>query len=44
MDEFPAIYEQVKKIGETDLPELEKELNRVGAPLTPGRLPVFKKN
>jgi hypothetical protein len=42
-EEFPPVYEQVKKIGEVDLPALEKELESAGGPLTPGRLPVWKK-
>ncbi len=43
MDEFPPVYDQIKRIGETDLPELEKEAEKLGAPATPGRLPVWKK-
>ena len=42
-EEFPPIYEQIKKLGETDIPALENELNKIGAPLTPGRLPVWNK-
>jgi photosystem II stability/assembly factor-like uncharacterized protein len=41
--EFPPVYEQVKRIGETDLKELEKEVEKLGAPPTPGRLPVWNK-
>jgi hypothetical protein len=43
MAEFPPVYEQIKRIGETDLVELEKEVEKLGAPATPGRLPVWKK-
>jgi hypothetical protein len=43
MEEFPPVYEQIKKIGETDLKELEEEVEKLGAPATPGRLPVWKK-
>lgn len=43
LQEFPVIYEQVKRIGETELPDLEKEAEKLGAPATPGRLPVWKK-
>lgn len=43
MEEFPPVYEQIRKIGETDLKELEKEVEKLGAPATPGRLPVWKK-
>ncbi|MEI6062850.1 MAG: glycosyl hydrolase, partial [Bacteroidota bacterium] len=43
MAEFPPIYDQIKRIGETDLKELEKEVEKLGAPATPGRLPEWKK-
>ncbi len=43
MAEFPPVYDQIKRIGETDLVELEKEVEKLGAPATPGRLPVWKK-
>jgi photosystem II stability/assembly factor-like uncharacterized protein len=39
--EFPPVYQQVKMIGETELPGLEKELESLGGPVTPGRLPVL---
>ena len=42
-EEFPPVYQQIKKLGETDIPALENELNKIGAPLTPGRLPVLSK-
>ena len=41
-EEFPPVYDQIKKLGEVDIPALESELNKIGAPLTPGRLPVLK--
>jgi len=41
-DEFPPVLEQLKRIVETDIPALEAELNRIGAPWTPGRIPVWK--
>ncbi len=41
--EFPPVYEQVKRLGEVDIPQLEKELETMGAPVTPGRLPVWTK-
>ncbi len=41
--EFPPVYDQVKKIGETDIPELEKKMNLLGSPSTPGRLPEWRK-
>ena len=43
MAEFPPVYDQVKQIGENDLPALEKEVEKLGAPATPGRLPVWNK-
>jgi photosystem II stability/assembly factor-like uncharacterized protein len=41
--EFPPVYDQVKRIGETDIPQLEKALENLGAPVTPGRLPEWRK-
>jgi hypothetical protein len=41
--EFPPVYAQVKKLGETDVPQLEKALENLGAPVTPGRLPEWKR-
>ena len=43
MAEFPPVYEQVKHIGETDLKDLEKEVEKLGAPPTPARLPMWGK-
>jgi photosystem II stability/assembly factor-like uncharacterized protein len=43
MDEFPPVYNQIKQIGETDIPRLEKAMENIGAPVTPGRLPDWKK-
>ncbi|MBL7138706.1 MAG: glycosyl hydrolase, partial [Bacteroidales bacterium] len=42
-EEFPPVYDQVKQIGEVELPALEAEAEKLGAPVTPGRLPVWKK-
>jgi photosystem II stability/assembly factor-like uncharacterized protein len=42
MEEFPPVYQLVKQLGERDLPALEKELEKIGAPVTPGRLPEWK--
>jgi len=42
-DEFPPVYEQIKSIGEIDIPAIEKMLEMMAAPVTPGRLPVWKK-
>jgi hypothetical protein len=43
-EEFPPVYDQVKLIGEKELPALEKEVENLGGPVTPGRLPVWKKD
>jgi len=42
-EEFPPVYDQVKQLGEVEIPGLEKELESLGAPVTPGRLPEWKK-
>ena len=42
-DEFPPVYDKIKMIGEKDIPELEKALEKLGAPVTPARLPVWHK-
>ena len=41
--EFPPVYDQIRRIGETDIPQLEKALENLGAPVTPGRLPEWRK-
>ncbi len=41
-EEFPPVLEVLKRIVETDIPALEAELNKIGAPWTPGRMPVWK--
>jgi hypothetical protein len=40
--EFPPVLARLQKIFESDIPSLEAELNRLNAPWTPGRLPVWK--
>jgi hypothetical protein len=40
-EEFPPLLAKIRMIVETDIPSLEKELNRLNAPWTPGRLPVW---
>jgi hypothetical protein len=42
-EELPPLISQLKEIGLTDLVELEKELDKLGAPWTPGRVPEWKK-
>lgn len=41
-EEFMPIYEAVKKIVEEDVKKIEKRLDEIGAPYTPGRMPVWK--
>lgn len=41
-EEFPPVLDTLKRIVEIDIPALEAELNKIGAPWTPGRLPVWK--
>ncbi|HCY41091.1 MAG TPA: glycosyl hydrolase [Prolixibacteraceae bacterium] len=43
-EEFPPVLEELKRLVEKDIPELESALNKVNAPWTPGRLPVWKTN
>jgi len=38
--EFPSVFERVKKAGE-DLQKLDKQLDSISAPWTPGRVPVL---
>lgn len=42
-DEFARLYEMLRQIVETDLPKVEKELDQMGGPWTPGRFPEWKK-
>jgi hypothetical protein len=37
------VYDQVKRLGQVDVPQLETALENLGAPVTPGRLPEWKK-
>ncbi len=41
-EEFPPVLETLERIVKEDIPELEAELNKLNAPWTPGRLPVWK--
>ena len=41
-EEFPPVLNTLKRIVEIDIPKLEAELNKIGSPWTPGRLPVWK--
>ncbi|HPB29101.1 MAG TPA: glycosyl hydrolase [Acidobacteriota bacterium] len=40
--EFPSVLQAITRIHQTDLPQLEREVEAAGAPWTPGRLPVLK--
>jgi hypothetical protein len=41
-EEFPPVLEELKDIHDVKLPEIEKELDAIGAPFTPGRIPEWK--
>ncbi len=42
LEEFEPIYQALKKIIEEDVKNIEKKLDEIGAPYTPGRLPDWK--
>jgi hypothetical protein len=42
VEEFAPVYEALKKILAEDVKAIEKKLDSVGAPYTPGRLPDWK--
>lgn len=42
-EEFPPLLNQLEKIYNEDIPELEKYLENIKAPYTPGRVPVWNK-
>ncbi len=41
-EEFTPIFEAAKRIIAEDIKKIEKRLDEIGAPYTPGRLPVWK--
>jgi hypothetical protein len=41
-EEFPPILEELRTIVEIDVKAIEKKLEDIGAPYTPGRLPKIK--
>jgi photosystem II stability/assembly factor-like uncharacterized protein len=42
-EEFPPILAQLKEIAEKDLKNLEDQMDKLGVPWTPGRIPEWKK-
>lgn len=42
-EELPPLLAQLKQIAEVDLKNLENELDKLGAPWTPGRIPTWQK-
>ncbi len=40
-EEVPPVLEELKTMHNTTIPEIEKELDRMGAPWTPGRVPEW---
>jgi hypothetical protein len=42
-DEFSGLLEELKKLVEENAAKIEKKLEKMGAPFTPGRLPEWKK-
>jgi hypothetical protein len=41
-EEFPPVLAKLQRIAENEIPALEKQLNSLNAPWTPGRMPVWK--
>lgn len=44
LEEFPPLLERVKRISSQDLPAIEREMEKAGAPWTPGRIPELQLN
>jgi photosystem II stability/assembly factor-like uncharacterized protein len=42
-EEFPSVLAALKKIIEEDIKKIEKKLEEIGAPYTPGRVPEWKR-
>ena len=40
-EEVPPVIEEIRTIQNVSIPEIEKELDRMGAPWTPGRIPEW---
>ncbi|MGA2297782.1 MAG: glycosyl hydrolase [FCB group bacterium] len=43
-DDLTTVLDKLRKIVEVDIKDLDKELDKLGAPWTPGRLPEWKKD
>ncbi|MDP2303809.1 MAG: glycosyl hydrolase [Ignavibacteria bacterium] len=41
-EEFPPVYNQIKKLAEVDLKELQNEIDKLGGPVLPSTLPELK--
>jgi hypothetical protein len=41
-EEFGGLLERLRKLVRTDLERMEREMDKIGAPHTPGRLPEWK--
>ncbi len=42
LDEFPPVYKKIKEIGEVEIVQLQKEMDKLSSTWTPGRLPELK--
>jgi photosystem II stability/assembly factor-like uncharacterized protein len=42
MQEFPPVYNQIKKLSEVDLKELQSEIDKLGGPVLPSVLPELR--
>jgi photosystem II stability/assembly factor-like uncharacterized protein len=43
LEEFPPVLEKIRQINDVSMKEIESELNAIGAPWTPGRVPEWNK-
>ncbi len=41
LEEFPPVIDELKQINDVEIKQIEEELEKLGAPWTPGRLPEF---
>ncbi|MCH7826910.1 MAG: hypothetical protein IIC75_02875 [Bacteroidetes bacterium] len=42
VDEFPQVYNKIKLIGEVEITQLQKKMDKLNSSWTPGNLPDFK--